>query len=997
MTQLKKYAIQIIQATPHLLALVALFFLFHPPTYGQGWEKTFGGDSFDQGDAVIQTIDRGYLIVGYSESFPNGSDQDEDVYVLKTDVDGTKIWEKTFDPAFADFGRAAIQTPDLGFIIAGETSLTLSDPPLHQPYLLKITEDGKEEWSVIYDKGDAERIRINDFTVAPGGGYLIVGSYETVDGERDIFLLRVAENGDEIWRKVIDGELDSQADGVTLFKEGYVIVGKQDTPLEPPIGFGSDALVHRLDADGELIWSRIEETVTNNLYNDVLISSDGNIIVAGKGGPASSGDLVVRKLDEDGNLIWERLEDLSQGENLEEEIHSIIELPKDSSLVFAGNIEMNQFNVNFLIGKLTKDGAPVWTKTTGDDFNTDFALSIAATAEGGFVIAGYNGVLLSELTDIVLTLTNGEGEIYTSYLKGKVFYDQDGACDLDQSEQPFEDWLVRARGQNQTFYGSSDANGNFLIRVDTGDYVVDAVPINSYWESCSPNGVNLLVDNFYDTTTVNFPMKVATPSCPYMEVDISTPFLAPCTDVIYTVDYSNNGTGDASDSYVEVEFGNAITFVDASIPWTQDGEVYTFQLGDIDFNTSGAFTIHTKMDCSGIAMNQAGMASARIFPDSLCTTPSPEWDGSSIRVSGACLTEMDSVRFTIENVSNVGMSTAKTAFIIEEDLVVFMEQFQLPAMMDTVITRATDGSTVRLIAEQADGHPGNSLPTVAIEGCVEEGGSYSTGYVTDWPENDKDPFVSVHVDEFMEMDEAVALVAHPRGFRDSIITSETELTYRFVFRNIGTDTVARVVIRDTLSQHLDIGSIIPGASSHEYELEAYHTGVIKITFEDIFLPNQATPMDPNSFGFVELKLKQAPDNPLGTIIENRAYVIFDYFEPLQTNTTRHVIEAPSLDTLLIEIVPQDITSTGGPLPEYELEVKAYPNPMSEYVILELKGWPTNKPLELSIHSSVGALVKRDHFQNNEYTLPRAGLQSGSYFYALRSEGKLVGGGTLIVR
>ena len=33
----------------------------------QGWEATFGGDNEDYGTAILQTIDEGYVAVGYSE------------------------------------------------------------------------------------------------------------------------------------------------------------------------------------------------------------------------------------------------------------------------------------------------------------------------------------------------------------------------------------------------------------------------------------------------------------------------------------------------------------------------------------------------------------------------------------------------------------------------------------------------------------------------------------------------------------------------------------------------------------------------------------------------------------------------------------------------------------------------------------------------------------------------------------------------------------------
>jgi hypothetical protein len=55
------------------------------------FEKTFGGKSSSYGRSVAQTRDGGYIIVGTIEPFAVGG---QDIYVVKTDLKGNKIWEK---------------------------------------------------------------------------------------------------------------------------------------------------------------------------------------------------------------------------------------------------------------------------------------------------------------------------------------------------------------------------------------------------------------------------------------------------------------------------------------------------------------------------------------------------------------------------------------------------------------------------------------------------------------------------------------------------------------------------------------------------------------------------------------------------------------------------------------------------------------------------------------------------------------------------------------
>jgi hypothetical protein len=82
------------------------------------WNQTFGGENDDSADSVDLTLDGGYIITGYTESFGAG---DKDVWLIKTDEDGTKSWSQTFGGVDYDRARSVQQTYDEGFILAGVT------------------------------------------------------------------------------------------------------------------------------------------------------------------------------------------------------------------------------------------------------------------------------------------------------------------------------------------------------------------------------------------------------------------------------------------------------------------------------------------------------------------------------------------------------------------------------------------------------------------------------------------------------------------------------------------------------------------------------------------------------------------------------------------------------------------------------------------------------------------------------------------------------------
>ena len=81
------------------------------------WEKTFGGNGIDHG-YTVKTIDDGFMIIGFTESFGAGN---KDVWLIKTNAYGSPYGEKTFGGSGIDHGYSVQQTNDDGFIITGYT------------------------------------------------------------------------------------------------------------------------------------------------------------------------------------------------------------------------------------------------------------------------------------------------------------------------------------------------------------------------------------------------------------------------------------------------------------------------------------------------------------------------------------------------------------------------------------------------------------------------------------------------------------------------------------------------------------------------------------------------------------------------------------------------------------------------------------------------------------------------------------------------------------
>lgn len=82
------------------------------------WAKTFGGASSDCAYSVQQTADRGYVIAGSTESYGSGQG---DVWLIRTDAGGNRVWDRTFGGLNQDWGHSVWEIPE-GYVVAGSTS-----------------------------------------------------------------------------------------------------------------------------------------------------------------------------------------------------------------------------------------------------------------------------------------------------------------------------------------------------------------------------------------------------------------------------------------------------------------------------------------------------------------------------------------------------------------------------------------------------------------------------------------------------------------------------------------------------------------------------------------------------------------------------------------------------------------------------------------------------------------------------------------------------------
>lgn len=899
--------------------LIDAFVIKFNPSGAIVWEKTFGFAGYDMGNTAEVLPNGDLMVLGWTQEVPGGP---SDLYLIRIDTDGNEVFSKI------DYGTRdgdITPTADGNFFLATTTPGQLNQPDV---MVVKLDPSGNELWSETYVLPDMQAP--NSIELTTDGGFIVGG--RTNSSGAGVILFKGDANGNlEFEKKITVGQLDWAEDIVQLSDGGYAFCGRGN------IGF-TRMFIGRTDNQGSIFSNEITGRIVLDGDDDCILDSAPNgqswkVELLGENDFSTysnangefqmivdTGDYQVvitpvwptnpNTVEQCGPIADLDLNDFYETTDLGDILFKNIQGPTEtiSGYVFYdtnGNCEFDagetpvecvtvpfspegQFDTNFS-AETDADGYYEIQVPIGDYYypgggfgwNNLWNCSLGTcNIDGGFVTTGQPMTV-----DIPLACTPD-----VEVIAGTVYLDDNEDCLYDTlSETALYDWnlaLVNTT-TNDTTYTSTLSNGVYNFLLGSGTYEVFVLLPNATWETCTNPHIVTVGNGCH--TGFDFPIQPAE-VCPLLEVDISTNVLRPCFQSTYFVQYCNIGSETATDAFIEVILDNALEFVDSPFPVTQDGQVLTFDIGDVEPLECQTLNFNVFLDCDAM-VGMTHCVEAHIFPDTTCVPVNPLWDMSSIKLTGYC--DGDSLTFTIENIGTGDMSQQHEYIVIEDNVLIRSEPFQLPSGSQVSETFFPEGATLRMETEQSAFHPGNSMPSVTLEGCgTNSSGGISTGFVIQMPEDDLNPFISIECLESVNSFDPNDKQGFPTGIGTGhFIQPNTALDYKIRFQNTGTAPALNVEIRDTLSNFLDPNSLRPGVSSHDYEFELENGNIAVFRFEGINLPD-STSSPEESMGFVKFKIEQTPDNPSGTQILNDAAIYFDFNPPIITNETEHQIPFP---------------------------------------------------------------------------------------------------------
>ena len=387
------------------------------------WNMRYGGSRDEGFTSIIKTSDGGYLSGGYSASVESGdktqaSQGNNDYWIVKSDQNGKKLWDKRYGGSGEDYLNRVIQTSDGGYLLVGSSLSEISGDKTQMSqgdrdyWIVKIDKRGKKQWDKSYGgRGYDELKKVLQLST---GEYLLAGfSNSPVSGDKsqashggnDFWLVKISSTGTKIWDKSYGGSLEETLGGIVSTEEGGFLLGgsswsgKSGNKSEESRG-KSDFWLVAVDKEGKQLWDQTYGgTGTDEAYS--LGKAGNTYFLAGQSdSPAgldktrdSQGglDYWLLKVTSTGKKVWDK----RYGGSKDDELRASIPT-QDGGYLLAGKSfssksgnkrQDSQGSSDYWMVKTDKEGQYEWSKTFGGS-GAEELRAVIQTNEGGFLLGG---------------------------------------------------------------------------------------------------------------------------------------------------------------------------------------------------------------------------------------------------------------------------------------------------------------------------------------------------------------------------------------------------------------------------------------------------------------------------------------------------------------------------------------------------------------------------------------------------------------------------------
>ncbi len=234
-------------------------------------EVTYGDSDEEYGVNAATTMDGGVVQIGYTES--GTSDQ---LYVVRSDVEGKRVWEKIYDITYIE-NQGAIREAANGDLIW--TATVKKTPTSKWDIMVCRTDpDGVIQWMKLVGENN-NAFDFGASIIEAANGDIIVCGTTDLFGQDKTVVVRLEDDGTLKWSYFYGSTLqDEWASDLLELPSGDIVVAGTTG-----LGFSSDGLLYSISDDGLVInWSQsYGDADALQSFSSITTNSNGELYACG--------------------------------------------------------------------------------------------------------------------------------------------------------------------------------------------------------------------------------------------------------------------------------------------------------------------------------------------------------------------------------------------------------------------------------------------------------------------------------------------------------------------------------------------------------------------------------------------------------------------------------------------------------------------------------------------------------------------------------------------
>lgn len=230
-------------------------------------------------------------------------------------IKATPIWEEVYETPNEERPMQLVSASDGGYILVGSYLIGGTD---QTSWILKVDSEGKEEWNQSYSHPTKPQCHIRSVAPTSDGGYVVNGfGFGTEYSTWDLWILKIDENGTEEWNRTYNGKEDGPDYGsqiVVASDGGFLVAGATQSEFAlPGETWNTDYWLIKTDVDGNEEWNKTYHRVGSDQASALIPLDDGNYLLSGLSKQSSESNsafsIWVIKITENGNIVWDQAYD----------------------------------------------------------------------------------------------------------------------------------------------------------------------------------------------------------------------------------------------------------------------------------------------------------------------------------------------------------------------------------------------------------------------------------------------------------------------------------------------------------------------------------------------------------------------------------------------------------------------------------------------------------------------------------------------------------------